>query len=256
MPKNIVPFLTALALMLGSSAGHAGLIVVSGDVTPSFYLTDSPPDTAIAGNGQFFQNVLGAGSSVAVLDTVDTGADNEIDEFFDSLAGVTSNLFSGAVTPTILAGADLLMLPSPSDDFTAAELTAILDFFTGGGSVFLLAEPVLNPGPQARVNSVLTALGSSMSVDGSQIDSGAQVASGAQILGNALTAGVTSFGYGATSVVSGGTALILSSDATGNQTFVAFEGQAVPEPQPLALVLAGLAFATVATARRHSRRVH
>ena len=249
----------SILLLFGPVSADAGLIVVSGDVTPSFYLTDTPPDPAVAGNQQFFANVLGGGTRVGVLTTTNLDAELEIDEFYNSLAGVTSNLISGALTSAVLADLDLLHIPFPDSAFTSGEVDAIEGFLNAGGSLFIAGEGSGIDGgvaSNAVINGLLSALGSGLSISNAFLDIGVQTAMGSQILPDPLTAGVTSYNYGATSIVNGGSPLFLTSNES---PFVAFEERAmvtpIPEPSALCVFAVALGVGGVASwLRRRGRR--
>lgn len=178
---RLVACSTALVLTLASSPVRAA-IIVAGDITQHFHLTDGLPNPATAGNQQFFQNMLGSGTSVGVLGTTtNTSIAPETNDFYNGLGGVSSTILTGTLTGGDLAGLDMLLLPAPDDNFLVSELTAIVDFVNGGGTLYVAGEAVFGAAVNSRVNAVLAALGSSMSVDNSVLDIGPQVASGAQI---------------------------------------------------------------------------
>jgi len=240
---------TLVALGLASICAvpaAAGTLIVSGDVTSAFSLTDTEPNVAQPGVGQFFTNVLGGGTSVAILGSNTFDASAEIDEFYNSLTGVSANLFTSQITPNLLSGVDLFLLPFLGRSLAAAEVDAIADFHQSGGTLFVTGEGAsINGGgtSNAIVNSLLSDLGSSMSIVSVTLDLGGQTATGSEIAQHPLTTGVTSFNYGATAVVSGGTPLFF---ANGGDPFMAVE---VPEPQTAILVLA-LLFSPACGGRR------
>lgn len=231
-----------IALLAVTGAAQAGLIVVAGDTTPVFSLTDSFPNPASAGNQQFFSNVLGAGSSVVVQATASNPfAASEIDEFYDGLAGVASTVLPAAaeVTAEDLSGTDLFVAALP-DAFSVAEIAALRGFVRSGGSVFLMGEGTLTSS-SAAINALLHGLGSGMSLGTLDVDDGPRIASGGQIVSGSLTSGVASFNYGATLLVSGGSPVFLASD---QQPFVAVGTATVAEPATLSML--ALAFGIIA----------
>lgn len=198
-----------------------------------------------AGNQQFFTNILEGGSSVLVLDNNQGGSvgfvPGAIDIFYDSLTGVTSNLFSGTITDADLAGADLFVASLPEDAFTTSEISALSNFLYGSGSIFFLGENWNFPVENAYINDALMALGSDMSIVNDLFDADFHTATGSQIAADPFTAGVSTFTYAAPSqvaLVDGGTNLFFG---TEGQPFVAYEGAApVPEPSTMLLLGAGL----------------
>lgn len=234
-------------LLAVSGTANAGLIVAAGDITPVFSLTDTSPNPATAGTRQFFSNVLGSGTSVLVQATsLNSFAGLEIDEFYSSLAGVTSTLLAAgaAVTAADLAGKDLFLAPAP-DAFTAGEIAVIGAFVASGGALYIMGEGVF-PWLSADINALLAGIGSSLSLGSTDFDDGPQTATGAEIVAHALTAGVLSFDYGATVLVSGGSPLFLTNDL---QPFVAVEGAAATVPAPATTLLFGAALVALGIAR-------
>ncbi|MGH9320997.1 MAG: PEP-CTERM sorting domain-containing protein [Vicinamibacteria bacterium] len=212
-------------------------------------MTSLTSPTPNAGNQQFFLNVLGTGTSVLVLDTLVTSVfSTPVNDFYNSQAGVSSTLFSGAVTGALLSGVDMFFSPLPDDSFTVSELDALSGFLDGGGTVFFAGDnPGFAPDPNARINAALAALGSGMLILNVALDIGDHDALPGQILPDPFTTGVTTFNYGGMSEVSGGTPVFASLEGS---PFVAYEetnGQTpVPEPGILLLLGAGL----VALSRR------
>jgi len=238
--NKIGRFLFGLALSAAAGAANSGVLVVSGDITPIFSLTDAAPNPAVPGNGTFFSNILGSGTRVAVLRTsLNPGTENEVNGYYSSLPGVTSAAFNGPVTATSLQGIDLLIAPIPDHAFNVAETTALEAFLQGGGSIFLMGETTTFATTNAQINTFLSAIGSGLSLTNATLDIGSQIASGSRIAVDPLTNGVTQYGYGSTSIVQGGTPLFFTSN---NQPFVAYEtfSAAVPEPATFPLLATGI----------------
>jgi hypothetical protein len=234
---QLLAVLLGLAVLGGPAPSEAGTILLSGDITPTFSLTNTIPNAAAAGNQQFFTNILGSGTDVVVLDNSNNAfASSETDEFYDGLSGVTSTLVSGELTAGNLAGVDLLLIPAPDGTFSASEVMAISGLVNAGGSLFLMGDSSVIPfGPavNAIINDLLADLGAGFSLDNTALDGGPQVASGAQIVPSPFTAGVSELNYGAASSLTGGNPLFL---ATTGEPFVAF----VPEPSTGLLFGGGL----------------
>ena len=232
-----------------TSTVSAGQIVLAGDITPTFRLTDLHPDLVAPGPQQFFQNVLGDGQQVVILETSENEfTAPEIDTFYNGLAGVTATTISGAVTDGQLTNADLLVLPAPDDMFSADEVSAIYTFLIGSGDLFVMGDGVFTTSSNLYVNSLLAGLGSGMNLNPDSLDPGNPQATGGNIVAHPLTTGVAAFNYGATSTVNGGSPLFLASTGA---PFVAVE-EFVPEPTSASLTL--VAFGLLAYGRQRRER--
>ena len=245
MAKKLgIGLVVALWVVGGAEVGSAGPIVVSGDTTPIFSLTDDIPNDAAPGNRRFFQNVL-VGDRVVVLDESSNDFDGpELDAFYGSLPGTTIDVLIDEISAADLTDADLLILLDPEDAFTTDEVDAIDSFLTGSGTLFLLAESF---GFQTNdfANQLLADLGSVLEIVAPPVDSGNQSADGDEIVAHILTNGVSSFLYGQTLLVEGGDPLFLTNDRV---PFVAIEGEVIPEPSTSLLL--GLALGALGWIRR------
>jgi hypothetical protein len=240
--KMVVLSLVLVSLIIfGLGANSYAYLILSGDGNITGDLNLGTYD-----NRQFFTNVLNGGSNVAVLEEIGWGGaenfDTNINNYYNGLPGVNSNLISGTITGSSLSGIDLFVSVTPDDAFTASELSALDNFYQGGGSIFFLGE---NSGWDSTsnlyINEALAYLGSGMSiVYRSQFDDGLWTATGSQIAGDPLTVGVTEFRYAAPDAVTsvgGGTYLFYG---TERQPFVAYEGGAISVPEPTTMLLLGI----------------
>jgi hypothetical protein len=254
----LVAISVGLASLHFSAVADAQYIFLSGDTNIGNPLNGSGGAPGIdAGNQRFFQNILQGGDTVVVHGDIDgTGSVADvppaINGFYNSLGGVSSSIFSGVVTNATLAGADLFVVIIPNDAYAAGEVAAMQGFVGGGGTLLFLGENDAFPAQNARINSVLTALGTGMSiVPISFFDPGYHTAVGGQIAADPFTTGVSTFTYAAPSqiaLVSGGKNLFFG---TAGQPFVAYA--VIPEPS--AIMLFALGAATLATGgRRHRQR--
>ncbi len=188
-----------------------GNITVSGDATPLFSLTDSIPNDSLPGNRQFFSNLLGVGTSVAIFDeSFNRFAPVEVDEFFSSLPGVRSKTFSD-ITDQELAGVDLVVLPY-TRPISNSEKSVLRSHVLEGTNIFLTAESsgiasVESKISVAAVNDILEFFQTDLRVVDAVLDRGPQLVSGSRIIDHPLTEGVTSFAYGSTSIIENGDAL-------------------------------------------------
>lgn len=221
---------------------HAGIIFVGGDSNFGGPLNNTHT-TQHEGNRTWFTNILGAGTTAKVQDesghpSIELAA-IAIDEFYNSLPGVTSSPFAGTITAADLSGVDLFVSILSQDGFAAGETTALADYLANGGNLFLMGENQTHFAPgNARINTLLADLGSSMRLGTASVTSGFQTTF--NIDPDPLNAGVESVRYAyTTTVVGGGTSLLRTRDADGAQTFVAYE--VIPEPAAGTLFVVGLA---------------
>jgi hypothetical protein len=248
--RFLLALFAVLFVELGFIPAARAAIMLSGDSNIANPLDGSAGAPVDAGNRRFFQNVLGSGHQVVVHSDQDPGVSASglavppaINNFFNSIAGVTSSLFSGTITPATLAGKDLFFEIVPNDAFTAGEIAAVNSFVTGGGTIVFLGENGQNFGAaDDRINFDLAALGSSLSLLKTTFDSSFHTAGPSRIASDPYTSGVTSFTYAFGSATAGGTVLFRG---TGNEPFVTY----VPEPSAFAM----LATAVLLAARRTRR---
>jgi hypothetical protein len=232
----------ALTLAFGFSIDSANaLIVLSGDTNVTDALVGDQGFPIDTGNQQFFTNILQDGSSVAILENGGgIQSSSNVNDFYNSLSGVSSNVIVGTVTDITLVGVDLFVSAVPDDAYTASEITALDSLLAGGGSIFFLGENSNGGWPlrNGYINDALSVLGSGLSIIPDSIfGTGIETATGAQIATDPLTDGVTTFTYGVPSEVSGGTHLFLG---TAMQPFVAYEQTVIPIPPAVWLFGSGL----------------
>lgn len=238
MKKNILKFSFSLmvlcifsTLIIPYSASAA--IFASGDSTPAYYASD-------ADNNVFFLNVLEGGNNVVVHETL---VGSNINTYYDSLAGVSSSYYSDTlVTASLLSGIDLFVTGMVEGAFTESELNVLTNFVDTGGSIYFMGEYDYSPD---GINAALNHLGSAMSLYEPYIDPGNWYATGDKIALDPFTTGVSSFRYGATYGVSGGTGLFFDSQ---DRAFIAYD----PVPVPGALVLLCSGLIGIAGLRRES----
>ena len=240
--KKYLSFAAALFLM--SVGASAGTIIASGDSTIAY------PGVPTGGNATFFSNLLGSGTKVLIqeLDSGTAAEGSNIASYYNSLTGVTASQTT-ATSVTSLSGVNVFISMLPQSAYSAAELTAMSNLLTSGGTVFFIGESTgYGPGGVADpfITAALGSLGSTMTMTGND---GSAYPQTAITVANPLTAGVSGFTYGFTSFVSGGTALF---DTASGVAFIEEQStSSAPEPVTSALTLCGLAaFGVVARRTR------
>lgn len=251
----LAAFSMTAMLAAGSLPAVAASIFVTGDANIASPLTGSSGSSINAANQQFFRNILGSATNVAILSTSVpfVPAPGDISTFYSSLPGVSTSIINGNFSAASLAGSQLFVVAVPDDPFTAGELSTLVSYVAGGNSVFFLGENSdgsFDTGNDV-INAALAALGSSMSIVKDIFDSGFNTTT----LGvDPLTAGVLGMQHAAPSRVAGGTAILFG---TGREAFFAYETvktSVVPVPASLPLLVGGLGVIGLAMRRRSAAR--
>jgi hypothetical protein len=240
---------TILAALMSTSLVNAGTVVLSGDGNIGNAINGSDGASVVAGNSTFFSNLLGSGTNVVIEGPTagaytgdEYDAEAAIAAYYSGLGDTVVQVAAGSVTAATLDGANLFISDLNDTAFPTAETSAISTFLSGGGTALFEGEySPYDVGADALINGALAAVGSSMSLVGNAEDCGFQVASGAQIGSTPLDAGISSFGYGCVSTITGGTAVFNTTLAGGALPFIAEETTAssTPEPSTVLLTLGG-----------------
>lgn len=246
MVKSI-PQATLLLVLLSAVTlnAHATSIILSGDYNIVTSLDGSFGDVVNPGNQLFFKNILGSGTRVVIHDTRGapfSGAlTNTMNDYYNGLSGVHSSLYSGSLTSAALSGTNLFISLLPPTEFSPEELLTLSTF--GGDILFIgdsgdFSEVVAT---NTRINTALSALGSSMSILGTPVDpNGPRVARGGRIAEDPYTQGIATFSYSTPGEISTGSGKTLVV-GRGGQPFLGYEVVGVPEPSSLLLMGVGLA---------------
>ena len=124
----------------------------------------------------------------------------EMNTFYNSLSGHSSSIAGGTLDTVNLASTDLLWATQPADAYTAAELNTMAGFLANGGRIAFMGEHgSFGAAENVRINTALSFLGSTISINNVILDSGFRVASvgDGQILAHPLTTGVNTYEYAA-----------------------------------------------------------
>lgn len=145
--------------------------------------------------------------------TGSTDVTDDLRDYYDGQSAYSASDFTGAVTAAGLSSTDLLIVILPDDAFLASEVTAIDNFVSGGGDLFIIAEQEgFSPTENAHLRGLLSGLGSSMSLDAVSVGSGFSNTAASQLVNDSLNSGVSVLNYGNTNTISGsGTDFLLTS---------------------------------------------
>lgn len=125
-----------------------------------------------------------------------------VSDFYDSLEGHSSSLFTGLLDSGDLTGVNLLWVIQPLSPLTADELNILANFLAGGGRIAFMGEHGggLAVTENNNISAAVAALGGHMIIQNDNAtDGGFHIATKAngQILDHPLTIGVESYEYAA-----------------------------------------------------------
>jgi hypothetical protein len=223
--------LLMIALFAACPNANGGYVVLLGDYTPTANLL-SPVEEDF-GAVRFFNNLLSGGNSTALLGEPTSGFSAHLYQHYNT-GGRSASYHFGAVTDQSLSSVELAVVLAPTRAFTAEEAQAIGRLLVGGGNLLAFMDASQSAG-LPFVADLLDKLNVDLGSVPTIVDSGQQAAVGNRIAMHPLTVGVDSFRYGATSLVSGGVPLLLT---TGGQPFAA--AVFVPEPSTILLISLGI----------------
>jgi PEP-CTERM motif len=221
---------------------EAGLVTVVADL-------NAGPNT------QFYANVLGSSTKVLLAHgpTISGFQDDVVAQYAASAGVTVTTDFSTTLTVGFLSLFDLVLVMDRTSTSLPSRITggagAVGDFISGGGKLLFMSETATGPVgvEHGSYNSFLAGIGSSIRYGERQLfgDSSANVTT--TIASDPLTAGVTTFEYGAFNNLFGGKPLVsytrpgtTAGDLAGY--LVATDGPAaVPTPATIALLGLGLA---------------
>jgi hypothetical protein len=245
----LVGFL-AVACGIGTRAADASpIVLVSGDSNITNALNGTFGAAIDPGNQQFFLNILQGGTSVVVDTTTafpETVFGNAVNNFYNA-SGVSSTLITSPVTDVDLAHVNLFVSIMP-DSFSTAEIDALTNFLSGGGSVFFLGDNFgIAVAQNTVINNTLAALGSNLAIALNFSEgcvSNFHTLHGNEIANDPLTAGVSTFTCAAGSTVFsrnsqglGSTALFTESNGNPLVIYEPYGTPFTPVPEPASLIL-------------------
>ena len=110
-------------------------IFASGDSTPAYYAGDND-------NNVFFENILDGGTSVVVHELSNSSIGGNLDNFYNSLAGVSSIHYqsSTTITASLLADVDFFVTGLHDGGLDATESGVLSAYLAGGGSILFMGE--------------------------------------------------------------------------------------------------------------------
>ena len=247
---KFVAILGVAAALATTPAYAVGTVVLSGD-SNIFSLLSTP------GNTLFMSRLGGTKVLIRTSGSIGFASQSADIQAFYAARGVTATVISSstAITSSLLSGVNLFIAPPANDPFTAAEVAALGSHVAAGGRMLLAGEFARRangtPSPSGaaintNINTLLADLGNPMRLSLTTIPvAGAAFGTVANV--NALTAGIASIGYAATTEARGGLTLFNSAQGL---SFITATG--VPEPMSWAMLIAGFGLTGAAMRRRRA----
>lgn len=168
--------------------------------------------------GAFLLLALGSttNASTVLIQDGSVFSSSGLNSYYNSLSGVNSSRLSSgsALTSNDFNGVDLFVAAPPSNAYSASELAIIVNFIDDGGNALLLGENTGFPTENNAIRSVLSELGSSITVGNSNSTCGIRTATAPQLVGDTMS-GVSSFEWGCATLLGGnGTTELLDENLT------------------------------------------
>lgn len=212
-------------------------IIVSGDASIASALNPAVPTFYNQGDQQFFTNILGNATDVAVFDQLGTNPFAfQINNYYSSVSAINTSEIP-TISSSSLENVGMLIVPLPVSAFSNDEMAIMNSYINGGGSVFFLGDAFTSSVKNAIINQMLLGIGSSLSIKNDSLDRGINKATANQISPDVYTNGVQSLTYGFVSAVNSGTSLFSTKNGT---SFIAYEPTSVPEPSMAMLIIVSI----------------
>lgn len=240
--KSLLGVVAMTAVMFGATehADADSVVAVVADVNARVHSST---------NTSFYDAILDDNTNV--LFSRHDEQQGDLNAYYANKTGVSTFENSAALTAGILAPVDLLVVTryfNRAINYSAAEMTAISDFVSGGGDLLVILEARAQSNLLNGYNDLLTSVGSSIQYTGTRF----AVVTPPFNAENTSLGALDPFRVSAYNTLSGGTSVY--NDAAGNSV-VAFQALGDPSqivPSPTAAMAGVFALGGLALRRRRS----